>query len=915
MYHCRLAVLLAGAPCDVFEAVKSQPPLDGFTHVFSQSPALEPREAAQAGLVLVNLQGLDVPSVLAFLREAPGKDTQFILLAEPGQVPLGGLDPSSTEVWTLPMTREEAVFRFARWQEGCKRRVDLWETGQFLETAINSVPSLVWFKDREGLHRKVNDSFCQTVNKPKPVVEGRDHCFIWGVGPEDALVCAQSDAAVMDSRCTCVSDEQVESGEGTRFLTAYKSPLYDLDGSVMGTVGIGIDVTQERTYRETLLRRTNVLEALFTTLECGVLCHSLDGRRILSVNKAALDILGYRSQEEMEAAGFRLVAQSVLDEDKPSLRESILSLREEGDSTNIEYRVLHGDGSLLHVMGNVKLIRENGELCYQRFLLDITAQKLKEEENDRRQTELIQALSVDYGLVCYFNLDSGTGLSLRMEDDPAVNELFSGELTMEKSMGRYIEAFVDPLDQEDMRRSLDPERLERELSQRKTLSVNYRRVRGGQPEYWQMKIVRSGRWEQVHELVLGCCSVDEETRREQETRRALEDALAQATRASKAKTSFLSNMSHDIRTPMNAVLGFTNLAITHLDDRGQVRSYLEKILVSGQHMIDLINDVLDMSRIESGKTRLEEDPCDLVQAVENTAGLIRENVKAKGQRFRLDVEQVTQRRVMCDVLRLGQILLNLLSNAVKFTPEGGEVSLRVSQRPSMTAGRVQCLFAVADTGIGMSSEFIEHIFEPFERERSSTISGIQGTGLGMAITKNLVDMMGGAIEIKSTPGKGTEFLVELPLRPVNGKDALQERPAPPKRAGLNKNVRRTGNILLVEDNLLNSEIAQAFLEDAGFTVTTAFNGKEALDLVSGSPAGRFQVVLMDVQMPVMDGYEATRAIRALPDPAVASVPILAMTANAFDKDKRDALNAGMNDHITKPIDAGKLMSALAQLID
>ncbi len=913
MYHCRPAVFLAGASCDAFETIKAQPPLEHFAFAFSHSPDLSLRETAGADLVVVNLRGMDAPAVIASLRETMKKDARLILLAESGQVPFGGLDPASTEVWTLPMTREEAAFRFARWQEECRRRCDLWETEQFLDATINSVPNLVWFKNREGLHLKVNDSFCRTVNKPKAVVEGRDHCFIWGVGPEDALICAQTDAAVMDSRTTCVSEEQVESGEGTRFLTAYKTPLYDLDGSVMGTVGIGIDVTQERAYREALLRRTNVLEALFTTLECGVLCHSLDGRRILSVNKAALDILGYRSQEEMEAAGFNMVAESVLDEDKPSLRESILSLQEEGDSTNIEYRVLHTDGSLLHVMGNVKLIRENGELCYQRFLLDVTARKLQEEENDRHQAELIQALSVDYGLVCFFDLDTGAGIPLRMEDDPAVNGIFSGQLTLEKSMGRYIDRFVYPPDRENMRRSLNPEHLREELSQRQISIVNYRRIRGEGQEYWQMKMVRSGRWRQVHGLVIGCCSVDEETRRDQETRQALEDALAQATRANQAKSAFLSNMSHDIRTPMNVVMGFTNLAMAHQDNREQVRSYLEKIQVSGRHMIDLINDVLDMSRIESGKMSLDEASCDLIGLVESVAEMVRQNVEAKGQRFRVEVGQITGRQVLCDRLRLNQILLNLLSNAVKFTPGGGEITLGVSQRPAGNAGQVRCLFSVSDTGIGMSPEFVKRIFDPFERERNTTNSGIQGTGLGMAITKNLVDMMGGAIEIKSVQGEGSEFLVDIPLRLADGGDVPQDSPGLPEKAPA-RGERRTGSILLVEDNPLNSEIAQALLEDAGFTVTMAGNGQEAVELLRGSPAGRFQVVLMDVQMPVMNGYEATRAIRALPDRKIASVPILAMTANAFEKDKQDALRAGMDGHIAKPIDVEKLLAALDRIL-
>ena len=279
-------------------------------------------------------------------------------------------------------------------------RRDFWQTSQYLEATINNVPNLVWYKDKNGIHKKVNDSFCRTVNKTKAQVEGQGHAYIWDVEYDDPA-CIESERQVMSTRKTCVSQEEIQAGGGTRLLTTYKSPLYDLDGSVMGTVGVAIDVTQEKAYEKEILNKNQTLETIFTTLDCGVMRHTIDGTRVLSINKAALKILGYESQEELMEDGFNLVAASVVESDQIKLRKAMQTLQKAGDSVSVEYRVRHKNGDLLHVMGNVKLLQAGRELIYQRFLLDCTAQKLREKKNEQRQMELIQALSIDYDVVCF----------------------------------------------------------------------------------------------------------------------------------------------------------------------------------------------------------------------------------------------------------------------------------------------------------------------------------------------------------------------------------------------------------------------------------------------------------------------------------------------------------------------------------
>ena len=393
---------------------------------------------------------------------------------------------------------------------------------------------------------------------------------------------------------------------------------------------------------------------------------------------------------------------------------------------------------------------------------------------------------------------------------------------------------------------------------------------------------------------------------------AAEDALKVAESASKAKSTFLSNMSHDIRTPMNAIIGFATLALDDIRDGKKVEDYLSKILSSSKHLLGLINDILDMSRIESGKVVLEEQETDLVTTLQELQSIMEGQAKERKLKLHVDYSNLRDRHVYCDKTRLNQVMFNLLANAVKFTSEGGSIWLTMSQLEPTYEVEDRAIYEirVKDTGIGIGKEFIKHIFEPFERERTSTVSKIQGTGLGMAITKNIVDMMGGTIEVESQKGVGTEFIIRLELR-------LQAEAGAANEEGAKQHSHAEGvaefagkRLLLAEDNELNREIACMLLSKYGFVIDTAENGQEAVDLVAASAPGYYDLVLMDIQMPVMDGHEATRKIRSLENKVLAKVPVVAMTANAFDEDRKAAKECGMNGFISKPIHMQEVVQAL-----
>lgn len=618
----------------------------------------------------------------------------------------------------------------------------------------------------------------------------------------------------------------------------------------------------------------------------------------------------------------------------------------------------------------------------------------------------------------------------------------------EEDFPNRLESWSDLLHEEDkayvMKEYWDTVR---DYSGEKTYDVRYRLLTKNAGWRWFHAAGRLSRREDGSPVTFVGFFIDIDDEKKMEARleaqRAdLEDALAAAQHANRAKTTFLNNMSHDIRTPMNSIIGFTSLAAAHIDNTEQVKDYLTKIATSSNHLLSLINDVLDMSRIESGKVKIEEKECSIPEILHDLKTIVQADIMSKQLDFYIDTVDVINEHVMCDRLRLNQILLNLLSNAMKFTKPGGMVSVRILQKRNAPEGYADYEFQVNDTGIGMSPEFLKNVFEPFERERTSTISGIQGTGLGMAITRNIVDMMGGSVSVESEVGKGSTFTVSLQfktcsgpvrqetipellglralvadddfntcssvtkmlsdigMRPdwtTSGKEAvLRVKLAGEQNdeyavyiidwlmpdmngvevvrrirgligektpiiiltaydwADIEEEARKAGvtafcskpiflselrevlespfavknqeevpqetisferkKILLVEDNELNQEIAVEILKEAGFSVDVADDGVVAVERMKTAEPGQYDLILMDIQMPVMDGYEATRQIRALENPDIAGIPILAMTANAFQEDKKAAIEAGMDGHIAKPIDVSKLFGILGEII-
>ena len=618
----------------------------------------------------------------------------------------------------------------------------------------------------------------------------------------------------------------------------------------------------------------------------------------------------------------------------------------------------------------------------------------------------------------------------------------------EEDFPNRLESWSDLLHEEDkayvMKEYWDTVR---DYSGEKTYDVRYRLLTKNAGWRWFHAAGRLSRREDGSPVTFVGFFIDIDDEKKMEARleaqRAdLEDALAAAQHANRAKTTFLNNMSHDIRTPMNSIIGFTSLAAAHIDNTEQVKDYLTKIATSSNHLLSLINDVLDMSRIESGKVKIEEKECSIPEILHDLKTIVQADIMSKQLDFYIDTVDVINEHVMCDRLRLNQILLNLLSNAMKFTKPGGMVSVRILQKRNASEGYADYEFQVKDTGIGMSPEFLKNVFEPFERERTSTISGIQGTGLGMAITRNIVDMMGGSVSVESEVGKGSTFTVSLQfktcsgpvrqetipellglralvadddfntcssvtkmlsdigMRPdwtTSGKEAvLRVKLAGEQNdeyavyiidwlmpdmngvevvrrirgligektpiiiltaydwADIEEEARKAGvtafcskpiflselrevlespfavknqeevpqetisferkKILLVEDNELNQEIAVEILKEAGFSVDVADDGVVAVERMKTAEPGQYDLILMDIQMPVMDGYEATRQIRALENPDIAGIPILAMTANAFQEDKKAAIEAGMDGHIAKPIDVSKLFGILGEII-
>ena len=674
-----------------------------------------------------------------------------------------------------------------------------------------------------------------------------------------------------------------------------------------------------------------IIEQVTAGMPGGFFIYRADGRgELIYANQALAEIFGCDSMEQFREYTGWTFQGLVHPEDWERVDQSIQQqIAENGDDLDyVEYRITRRDGSIRWLQDYGHFVRTSlyGDVFYV-FVEDATQRHLKELSEARtarlaqERLEALEALKHETtalrlvheilrsGMWCVDFDQRGEMVRARWSDDFRAMIGYHSE----EDFPNNLEAWSALLHPEDRIRVLSEYYATIEdYTGRKIYDVEYRLLTRDRGYRWFRDTGKLSRRADGTPVTYVGIFVDVTQRKQtdqelQRQRKLLEGALEQARQSNRAKTVFLNNMSHDIRTPMNAIIGFTNLAAAHMDDRELVEDYLSKISASSGHLLSLINDVLDMSRIESGRVCLEAAPCRLSRILRELNDMVQADVEAKELNFSIQAGGMSHDRVVCDKLRVSQVLLNVVSNALKFTPPGGSVWVEAAETGPGPEESACYEFQVRDTGIGMSAAFLRHIFEPFERERTSTISGTQGTGLGMTITKSLVDMMGGTITVDSQPGKGSQFTIRLCFPLASGPEEQEEESLGWSGREEDFHGRR---VLLVEDNQLNQEIAATILEEAGLEVAVAADGAQAVDMVRASAGSPYDVVLMDLQMPVLDGYGATRAIRDLEDPRLAGLPIIAMTANAFEEDRQQVLDVGMDGHLGKPIEIDKLMDML-----
>lgn len=671
------------------------------------------------------------------------------------------------------------------------------------------------------------------------------------------------------------------------------------------------------------------------------LYHADGDKDLIYANQALIHLYGCDTLEEFKEYTGYTFCGLVHPDDLETVEESIAYqiATDENNLDYVEYRIIRKDGTVRWVedYGHFVSTEAYGDVFYV-FLEDATERYLKmqkaaeveallQEKRDALKELEHETTSLR---IVHEILESGMW-SMGFDGQGRMESVFwSDEFRRmvgyrdEEDFPNRLESWSDLIHKEEKDWVLDEYYSTiADYTGEKLFDVKYRLFTKDRGYRWFRTTGKLSRQEDGTPVSFTGMFVDitEETKKDhelEEQRKLLENALEHAQRSNQAKTIFLNNMSHDIRTPMNAIIGFTSLASSRIDNTEAVKDYLAKIMTASQHLLSLINGVLDMSRIESGKVQLEEKECGLAEIIHDLETMVQADVKAGQVDFRIETKDVVNDRFICDKQRLQQILLNVVGNALKFTSPEGSVRLYISEKRDAPAGGAFYEFRIRDTGIGMSPEFLKYIFEPFERERTSTVSGIQGTGLGMAITKGLVDMMKGTITVESQVGKGSEFVISLVFRLPDNSRTPEEIPGAVgmNAARVDSDLSEMGagkTVLLAEDNELNQEIAMAILEERGFTVDTAFDGSVAVEKVRTSEPGTYDLILMDIQMPVMDGYEAARRIRALEEGVHSRIPIYAMTANAFDEDKNQALKAGMNGHIGKPIEMEKLNGILKNL--
>ena len=526
---------------------------------------------------------------------------------------------------------------------------------------------------------------------------------------------------------------------------------------------------------------------------------------------------------------------------------------------------------------------------------DLAEEKRKKLERD---SQLFEVLCRDYTSVYYLDMQKGEAEYFKVEQGANANKVLKSlvgtKFDYNKMMGLYIDNYVDAKDRQAFKASVALPVLIKELRRRERLTFRYKSIPNddGQ-QYFEMRVVRLNSASFDYKVLVGFRHIDE---------------LVAAEQANVAKTEFLSQVAHDIRTPLNAILGFVEIAKSQLDNKEQLEYALEKITTSGRYLTELVNDVLDLSKIENGQMELHPERISLQEFFANMSPLMELHHYKKQLDISCKKHDLEHDLLLVDPLRLRQICTNLLSNAVKYTPAGGRITLELSEEPAAKAGEVWLVLNISDTGIGMSPEFMKHMYSRFSRATDIRTSYINGHGLGLAIVRELVEMLNGTITAKSKLGEGTSFCVRL-LLPYVETDGEEQLPQPAVDSAVSC---KGMHLLVAEDNKLNYEVASLLLEMQGISCERAVDGADCLKKFTEASAHTYNAILMDMQMPVMDGLQATRAIRHSLHPEARTIPIIAMTANAFSEDIRKCLDAGMQEHLSKPLDMKKLLQVLAK---
>ncbi len=592
------------------------------------------------------------------------------------------------------------------------------------------------------------------------------------------------------------------------------------------------------------------------------------------------------------------------------------------------YKWTRPDGKTIYVRGGgIGTIDENETLKISGYHYDVTNIVLQEEERKAamqeaknlaeirsqellEQLEIINSISKAYNSIYYMDMRDFTFTELGVNVEK-VQDIVGSWGDARVALKKMHEQLVFPESLEEIREFTNLDTLNERLRGRNWISCQFEGpIRGWSEAYF----ISANRDEEglCNHVIFATKDIDEEKRREIENKKALEEATKKAEAANNAKTEFLFNMSHDIRTPMNAILGYTDLLEKEIDNPDKCHDYLNKIKASSNILMNLINNVLEMSRIDSGKVTVDESPCRSLDVVEEMSEVFSDLMKKKSIDFKI-YSDIKTPYINCDKLKLSEVFLNLISNAYKYTPQGGRIEIRTRELSYDRMGYVLIRTTISDTGIGMSKEYLPKIFEEFSRASNSTANNIEGTGLGMPIVKKLVELMGGTIDVQSELGVGTTFTVTIPHSVVDAPDLYKDKLD--KKSILEDFDFGGRRILLAEDNDLNAEVAMEVLKKFNLVVDRATDGIVCVDMIQKAEAGYYGLILMDVQMPNMDGYKATKVIRRLDDPAKKNIPIVAMTANAFYKDIQDALDVGMNAHVAKPIVMPKLLKTIADLIE